>query len=61
MTETKGEVSVMASFLDNLRSMVGMKPRDGEPKKRKEQPGRVGAFAALSVQLLACEDEAQRA
>ena len=39
MTETKGEVSVMASFLDNLRRMVGMKPRnDEEPKKKQEQP-----------------------
>ena len=62
MTETKGEVSVMASFLDNLRRMVGMKPRnDEEPKKKQEQPDRVGAFAALSAQLLSCEDEAQKA
>ena len=61
MTETKGKVLEMASFLDNLRSMVGMKPRDGEPKKKKEPDDRVGAFAALSAQLLSCEDEAQRA
>ena len=49
MTETKGEVSVMASFLDNLRSMVGMKPKDGEPKKKQEQHDRIGAFAALNA------------
>ena len=32
-----------------------------EPKKKQEQPDRIGAFAALNAQLLACEDEAQRA
>ena len=51
----------MASFLDSLRSMVGMKPKGGEPKKREAPSDRVGAFAALSAQYLACEDEAQKA
>ena len=51
----------MASFLDSLRSMVGMKPKGGEPKKREAPSDRVGAFAALSAQYLACEDETQKA
>lgn len=51
----------MASFLNNLRRLVGLKPGNEEPKKKKEPVDRVGAFAALSAQLLSCEDEAQRA
>ncbi|MGN0772612.1 MAG: SseB family protein [Candidatus Ventricola sp.] len=51
----------MASFLNNLRRMVGLKPVNEEPKKRKEPTERVGAFAALSAQFLSCEDEAQKA
>lgn len=53
----------MASFMNNLRKMVGFKPKDEEPAKKKKKGAaeRVGAFAAQSARFLACEDEAQKA
>ena len=51
----------MASLLDNLRSMVGWKKKEEEPRKKKEPLDRVGAFSALGAQFLSCEDEAQKA
>ncbi len=51
----------MASFMDNLRRMVGFKPKDDEPKAKKIRTDRVGAFQTLSEQFLACEDETQKA
>lgn len=50
----------MASFMDNLRRMVGFKPRDGEPKKKEKTNKQPGAFHELSRQFLACEDAAQK-
>lgn len=51
----------MASFMDNLRRMVGFKPKDGENKPKKEKVSKQpGAFAELSRQFLACEDAAQK-
>lgn len=46
----------MASFMDNLRRMVGFKPRGGEPKKKEKLNKQPGAFHELSRQFLACED-----
>ena len=48
----------MASWMDKLRAMAGLKPKD-EPLK-DETPDKSGAFNALSAQFLACEDEAQK-
>ena len=48
------------SFLNNLRAMVGMKPKDEGPAKPKKEIG-AGAFNTLSERFLACEDEEQRA
>ena len=51
----------MASFMDNLRKMVGFKPKDGEAKPKKEKENKQpGAFNELSRQFLACEDAAQK-
>lgn len=47
------EVDGMASFVDKLRSMVGLK-KAGEPAAD------AGAFHALSREYLACENEAQK-
>lgn len=47
--------------MDNLRRMVGFKPKDGENKPKKEKVSKQpGAFAELSRQFLACEDAAQK-
>lgn len=54
----------MASFLDQLRRLVGFAPKNNpadKPVSKKESFDRVGAFGMLSAQLLSCEDEAQRA
>ncbi|MBR3795309.1 MAG: SseB family protein [Clostridia bacterium] len=51
----------MASFMDNLRRMVGFKPKGGEETPKKEKTDRQpGAFNELSRRFLACEDEAQK-
>lgn len=47
----------MASFMDNLRRMVGFKPKDTEAKAKKEKADRQpGAFNELSKQFMACEE-----
>lgn len=51
----------MGSFLNNLRKMVGMKPKAEETKKKAEKTDRVGAFQTLSARFLACEDEQEKA
>lgn len=51
----------MASFMDNLRRMVGFKPKDAGEKPKKEKNDRQpGAFNELSKQFMACEDAAQK-
>lgn len=51
----------MASFMNSLRKMVGFKPKDEQPKPKKEKSSRQpGAFNELSKQFLACEDEAKK-
>lgn len=51
----------MASFMDNLRKMVGFKPKGGEEKPKKEKASKQpGAFNELSRQFRACEDAAKK-
>jgi len=51
----------MASFLDNLRKMVGFKSKGDEQKKKTPKTDRVGAFQTLSTRFLECEDDVQKA
>lgn len=51
----------MASFINNLRRMIGFAPKEEKPGKKKETLDKVGAFSALSAQWLSCEDEVQKA
>lgn len=47
------------SFLDNLRAMVGLKPKDAEPKKPKVHAS-PDAFKALCDQYTACQDAKEK-
>jgi len=48
------------SFLNNLRKVVGLKPKEEQPEKPKREIG-AEAFGVLSERFLACEDETQKA
>ncbi|MBQ2989868.1 MAG: SseB family protein [Clostridia bacterium] len=49
------------SFLDNLRKMVGMKPKDGEQTPKVKAEVGAEAFNTLSEKFFACENPEEKA